>query len=99
MSRLNNESFLFYVDALKRDNCRILMDILNNYWSAAAFDRHGLDYEKIQYLIRRVKTNGLALQTMCQNQPNYIPWTKISSKKRKFNKCSEGRSEKRIRNM
>ena len=59
MSTLNRETALFHIDSLKRSNCQILSKILNNYWSAAAFDRSGLDHQIIHHLIKKVKKMGL----------------------------------------
>ena len=95
MSSLDKEAVLFHVDSLKRANCQILSKILNNYWSAAAFDRTSLDHQTIHHLIKKVKTNGLIIQTICQNQPSYTPWSVVMSRKRKCSELSESKEKRK----
>ena len=94
MATLNRETVLFHIDSLKRSNCQILSKILNNYWSAAAFDRTGLDHQIILHLIKKVKTNGITIQRICQNQPNYKPWTVVVGRKRKCSELSESKEKR-----
>ena len=95
MSFLDRESLLFHIDSLKRSNCQILSKLLNNYWYSAAFDRSYLDQHQIRHLISKVKTNSLTIQRMCQNQPNYTPWTLVKGEKRKCTESSESKEKRR----
>ena len=90
MPPLDKETVLFHIDSLKRSNCRILSEILNKYWSSAAFDHNALDFQKIQFLLKKIKANGLTMQKICQNQPSYTPWTLVSTRK---HKCTTNLSE------
>ena len=94
MSPLDKETVLFHIDSLKRSNCRLLSEILNNYWSSAAFDHSALDYQKIQFLLKKIKANGLTMQKICQNQPNYTSWTLVSTRKYK---CTTDLSETKVK--
>ena len=92
MSSLEKEILLSYIDNLKRTNIQTLSKILNNYWSAAAFEKSLLDHQIILHLIKKIKTNGLSIQKICQSHPNYIPWTLVRRRKRKCfesKKCEE----------
>ena len=93
MATLNRETVLFHIDSLKRSNCQILSKILND-WSAAAFDRSGLDHQINLHLIKKIKTNGLTIQRICQNQPNYNPWTVVVGRKRKCSGLSESKEKR-----
>ena len=50
----NREAVRFYIDSIKRSNCKILSIILNEYWSAAAFNQKSLDNQNILYYLRKV---------------------------------------------
>ena len=97
MLPLDKNTALFHIDSIKRSNCQILSKILNNHWSPATFDQRGLDNQIIHHLIKKVKTNALTIQRICQSQPHYNPWTLVINRKRK---CSESTEleEKRRKN-
>ena len=98
MSSLDRETVLFHIDCLKRVNCQILSQVLNNYWSVAAFEKSSLDHQVIHHLIKKVRKNGTTIQKICQNQPNYTPWTVVMNRKRKCSDQSVSK-EKRRKNM
>ena len=56
MSFLERETALSYIDQIKRSNCIILSNILNNYWSSAAFDQNCLDHCEILNLVKKLST-------------------------------------------
>ena len=98
MSLQNREAVRFYIDSIKRSNCKILSIILNEYWSAAAFNQKSLDNQNILYYLRKVKMNSLNIQKICQAHPSYTPWSVVMGRKRK---CTElnYKNEKRRKNM
>ena len=98
MSLQNKEAVHFYIDSIKRSNCKILSIILNEYWSAAAFNQKSLDNQNILYYLRKVKMNSLNIQKICQAHPSYTPWSVVMGRKRK---CTElnYKNEKRRKSM
>ena len=91
----NKDVVAYYIDLFKRANCELLMDLLNNYWTKAAFQQSGLDRKKVVHLIKKVKKNALTIQRLCRSNPNYIPWDEVRTKKRKSAQRYEPREKRR----
>ena len=95
MLPLDKNTALFHIYSIKRSNCQILSKILNNHWSPAAFDQRGLDNQIIHHLIKKVTTNALTIQKICQSQPHYNPWTLVINRKRKCSESTESEEKRR----
>ena len=71
----------FLIDSLKRANCLALMTALNTHWGDAAYGKKSLERDKILELVFQIKSRTNSILTICQSQPNYVPWRQVKKRK------------------
>ena len=57
----DRDASISYINLLRRENCRKLMLLLNNYWASAAFENVALDCRRIADKNKIIREYALAI--------------------------------------
>ena len=76
------EITLATINGLRTVMAQQIIAALNNHWNVAAFGKISLNHKRILQLLKIIKDCGQRIQSICQSQSNYVPWSHVRNKKR-----------------
>ena len=71
-----------YINSVRRANCQLLMQLLNDYWTNATFGHKGLDKEKVAELTKTIRNHAFNMLKVCEKQMYNSDWQQQNPKRR-----------------
>ena len=78
----HREITLATINGLRIVMAQQIIAALNNHWNVAAFGKLSLNHKRVLQLLKIIKDCRQRIQSICQSQSNYVPWTHVRNKKR-----------------